>query len=187
MVFDSTLHPGHKSLRMPYRDYATSGIYFVTICTYNRRPTLARIEEGKAHLSLIGKVARDRWLQIPTHHPQVTLHAFVVMPNHVHGLIELTPPTGAVSKLDTIRRKFGPDSVPSASLSAVVRSFKSGVTKRSREGLGATEDIWERNYFERVIRSGKEFDDATQYIIENPLKWESDKENSNVAKTQGPR
>jgi putative transposase len=184
MVFDLNLHPGHKSLRMPYRDYAEHGIYFVTICTNERRLTLARIEEGKVYLSSIGKIAEERWIQIPTHHPQATVHAFVVMPNHVHGLLELTPTRRVASKSDTTRRRFGPNSVPSASLSAIVRSFKSGVTKRSREGLGTTVDIWERNYFERVIRSGKEFDDVTQYIIENPLKWEMDKENPEGVKTQ---
>jgi putative transposase len=110
-----------------------------------------------------------------------------VMPNHVHGLIELTASMGAVSTPGITRRKLGTDSVRSASLSAIVRSFKSGVTKRSRDTLSVAEAVWERNYFERVIRSGREFDAVTQYIIENPLKWELDKENPNVAKTQEPR
>ena len=187
MVFDSNLHPGHKSLRMPYRDYAAAGIYFVTICTCDRRSTLAKIEEGKLNLTLTGEIARECWLAIPAHHPSVTLHAFVVMPNHVHGLLQLTPISGVPSKLDTARRELGPDSVPPWSLSAVVRSFKSTVTRLTRARLGVNGDIWERNYFERVVRDGKEFDDATRYIVENPLKWELDKENPSVAKTLRPR
>jgi REP element-mobilizing transposase RayT len=187
MVFDLSLHPGHKSLRMSYRDYAAAGIYFVTICTYDRRPTLAKIEKGTVHLSSIGTIVKERWLQIPSHHPQAALHAFVVMPNHFHGLLELTTHVDVPANAALIRREFGPNSVPSASLSAVVRSFKSGVTKHVRERLSVMSDIWQQNYFERVIRSGKEFDAATRYIIENPLKWEMDEENPEGVKTRRPR
>src|ERR1700759_1178338 len=159
MVFDSNLHPGHKSLRLPYRNYAAAAIYFVTICTFERRPNLASIENGIVRLSSIGKMVEERWLQIPIHHPQAMLHAFLVMPNHFHGLLELTNRIVIPSISDVTRREFGPNCVPSASLSAVVRSFKSGVTKQSRERLGLTGEFWQRNYFERAIRSGKEFDD----------------------------
>jgi putative transposase len=141
MVFDSNLHPGHKSLRMPYRDYAAAGIYFVTICTADRRPSLAKIEDGNAHLTPIGEIAKECWQQIPTHHPEVTLHGFVVMPNHVHGLLELTPLSGVPSKPDIAKRKFGPDGVPTSSLSAVVRSFKSAITRLARVRLNVEGDL----------------------------------------------
>jgi REP element-mobilizing transposase RayT len=187
MVLNSKLHPGHKSLRMPYRDYAAAGIYFITVCTHDRRPTLARIINATVDLTPIGEIANACWSEIPLHHAQVFVHSFVVMPNHVHGLLQLSPLSGRPSKPDTARRTFSPDSVPSASLSAVIRSFKSAVTKRARERLLASGEIWERNYFERVIRTGKELDDATQYIIENPLRWERDKENPACAKTLSSR
>ena len=183
MVFDSSLHPGHKSLRFPYRDYAGHGTYFVTICTHDRMACLGNIVEGNVQLTPIGEIVRECWLQIPEHNPQAILHASVVMPNHTHGLIQLTPAAGAPSKPDATRRGFGPDSVPPGSLSSVVRSFKSAATRLSRARLGASGELWEWNFFERVIRSGKEFDDTTQYIIENPLKWELDKENPDPAKT----
>jgi len=186
MVFDSTLHPGHKSLRMPYRDYASAGLYFVTICTYDRRPSLAKIEDGKVHLTSVGEITRECWLQIPAHHPKANLHAFVVMPNHVHGLLELTTP-GVPSRPDIVQREFGPHSVPSSSLAAVVRSFKSSVTRLSRMRLGAIGEFWERNYFERVVRDGKEFEEVTRYILENPLKWKLEQENPEALKTQQPR
>ena len=187
MVFDSYFHPGHKSLRMPYRDYAAAGMYFVTICTHNRRPSLARIEDGKVELTSIGEIVNECWQQIPAHHPEATLHAFVVMPNHIHGLAQLEPRTRVPSKAETARREFGHAGVPSLSLSAVVRSFKSSVTRLSRVKLGVIGEIWERNYFERIVRSGQEFDEVTRYIIENPLKWEIDRENPEALKTQGPR
>jgi putative transposase len=187
MVFDSELHPGRKSLRLPYRDYTAAGIYFVTICTHDRQPTLARISNAIVQLTPVGEITQACWSEIPLHYPQVGLHGFVVMPNHVHGLLQLAPFAANLSKIDIARRNFGPDSVPSASLSAVVRSFKSAVTKQVRESLSQTGNFWERNYFERAIRSGKEFDDTTQYIIENPMKWEMDEENPESAKTLRPR
>ena len=183
MVLNPNLHSGHKSLRLPYRDYTAAGMYFVTICTYDRLPTLARVVNAKVELTPVGEITQACWSEIPLHYPQIVLHAFVVMPNHIHGLLQLAPLVARPSKPDTSRRDFGPDSVPPASLSAVVRSFKSAVTKRVRERLRMTTDLWERNYFERTIRSGKEFDDTTQYIIENALKWEMDKENPDGAKT----
>jgi REP element-mobilizing transposase RayT len=183
MVFDLKLHPGRKSLRMPYRDYATAGIYFVTICTHDRRPTLARIIDGTVELTPIGEIAKACWSEIPLHYSEVNIYAFVVMPNHIHGLLRLSPCAENPPQSEIIRRKFGPDSLPAASLSAVVRSLKSAVTKRAREMFLLNGDCWQRNYFERAIRSGKEFDDATQYIIENPLKWAMDKENPDGGKT----
>jgi putative transposase len=176
MRSDETLHPGHKSLRLPYRDYATAGIYYVTICASDRRCILARIENATANLTRLGEIARECWVQIPTHFPRVAIHAFTIMPNHLHTLIELKPSLGP-KKPETIRREFDATSVPSGSLSAIIRSFKAIVTRRAKRELQFDGDVWERNYFEHAVRNGDQFAKASQYIIENPMKWEQDKEN----------
>jgi putative transposase len=187
MVFDSSLHPGHKSQRLPYRNYADHATYFVTICTYDRLPSLAKIVDAKVQLTPIGEIVQECWLQIPLHDPQAKSHSLVVMPNHVHGLLQLIPLVGTPLKPETTRRRFGPDSVACRSLSSLIRSFKSAVTRLSRARLGVVGEIWQRNYFERAIRDGRDFDEVTRYITENPFKWEMDRENPEALKTKRPR
>jgi REP element-mobilizing transposase RayT len=91
MAPDEQLHPGHKSIRLPYRDYSAAGIYYVTICAANNRCVFGRIENAQTVLTSLGKIARDCWLQIPSHYANTKLHSFVIMPNHLHGLIEIAP------------------------------------------------------------------------------------------------
>jgi putative transposase len=183
MRSNETLHPGHKSLRLPYRDYSAPGIYYATICAENNRCLFGKIENEGVRLTPLGEIVRECWAAIPSHYYNARLHAFVVMPNHLHGLIELVPATGK-PKLEIRRREFNPTSVPPGSLSSIVRSFKAIVTRRAHGELRISAEIWHRNYFERVVRDGQEFSNATRYIAENPLKWASDKRNPEAVKIQ---
>jgi len=182
MRSDETLHPGHKSWRLPYHDYSSAGIYYVTICAENNRCIFGQIENGCVQRTRLGEVVRECWEAIPAHYPNAKLHAFVVMPNHFHGLIELAK--SVQIKTEILRREFNLSSVPSGSLSAIVRSFKAVVTRRAHKEIRLHGEIWHRNYFERVVRDGQEFSNATRYIAENPMQWEWDERNPLAGKIQ---
>jgi putative transposase len=182
-VSQDVLHPGHRSIRIKGYDYSTPRLYFVTICTHNRQYTLGRIADGRMQLGGLGRIVDLAWREIPSHFATVKLHAFVVMPNHVHGLIEVGCQAGAqhaapLQDYPTGKKHQGV--VTPGSLSAIVRSFKSVVTKRAREEMCWRDEVWQRNYFERVVRDSKEFAEASRYILENPLQWEWDQENVKV-------
>jgi putative transposase len=183
MRSNERLHSGHKSLRLPYRDYDEAGIYYVTICAHENRCVFGSVQNCSVTLTPLGAVVREHWQAIPDHFSRAKLHAFVVMPSHLHGLIELsnkqTSPTAEIRK-----RSFDSDAVPAESLPAIVRSFKAIVAKRAHGELGFKGEVWHRNYFERVIRNAKELSNATNYIVENPTRWELDRFNPEAAKIQ---
>jgi putative transposase len=89
------LHPGHKSIRLKEHDYAAPAAYFVTICSEQRKHLFGKLVEAKAELSELGRIARETWIAIPFHFAHAKVHQFVVMPNHVHGIIEIGCQAGA--------------------------------------------------------------------------------------------
>lgn len=111
-------------------------------------------------------------MAIPSHFLNTRLHAFIVMPNHLHGIVEICAKLGR-SGAAPVREA----AVQAGSLGAIVRSFKAAATRRVREERRWTGPVWHRNYFERVLRDGAEFSNATRYIHENPARWEWDREN----------
>ena len=172
---EEALHPGHRSIRLKGFDYASDGLYFITICSHERRCVFGRIVESRAVLSPVRLILRECWVAIPSHFAQARLHAFVIMPNHLHGIVEICAKLGR-SSAAPLRRDLVA-AVPPGSLGAIVRSFKAAATKRVREELKWSGPIWHRNYFERVLRDGDNFSAATRYISENPARWEWDREN----------
>jgi putative transposase len=160
-----------RSIRLKEYDYSQSGEYFVTICTHNRECLLGEIVDEEMKLSSIGEIVQRCWEEIPKHFPNVELDAFVVMPNHVHGIIindescrgEVTSP---------LRKP---------TLGNIVAYFKYQSTKLINEMNGTTGDrFWQRNYFEHVIRDDKDLQNIQDYITSNPLDWKKDKENPYV-------
>jgi REP-associated tyrosine transposase len=179
MSDDQTLHPGHRSVRLKFYNYSTPGLYFVTICAHRRRCIFSQIVGGEVHLSQLARIIEETWMAIPSHFPSVHLHSFVTTPNHVHGILEIT------NRPNTRTDRLSPDSkapyVNPCSLGAIVRSFKVEVTRQARQQLHWQTEIWQRNYFERIIRDVQEFANATIYIAENPLRWQWDQENPDRA------
>jgi REP element-mobilizing transposase RayT len=165
-----------KSIRLKGRDYTEPDAYFVTICAYERRCVFGQILEAGFVPNELGQIARACWVAIPHHFPQVTLQEFAIMPNHLHGIVALTRFVAAQHRcaLPESSSRIG---VKAGSLGAIVRSFKAIVARRAHEELGWKGPIWQRNYYERVLRDGREFSNASRYIAENPMKWEWDREN----------
>ena len=167
----STL-PARRSIRLPDFDYSQIGQYFLTICAFEMRCIFGKVEERKVRLSRIGEIARELWLGIPSHFYEVTVEPFVVMPNHLHAILTIRRRARHAVPLQEEHHPEGFRKPVEGSVPTIIRSYKSAVTKRVRETLqGKTMDVWQSNYFERVLRDGKEFGDASRYILENPLRW----------------
>jgi putative transposase len=166
-----------ESIRLKGWDYRNPGYYFVTICTKNREPYFGHIINGEMHLSPVGEIAVQCWREIPYHHTGVGLDEFVIMPNHAHGIIVICNPVGtlyATSLPD--KSTMSEISLRAGSLGVIIRSYKSAVTRLA--GLnGFKEFAWQSRYYDRIIRDESSLHRIRQYIIDNPMKWESDREN----------
>jgi putative transposase len=173
MTSDSRSHH-HRSIRARCYDYSQPGTYFVTICADGMKCWFGNTENGAVHLNSVGQVVEECWCAIPKHFPTVELDAFVVMPNHMHGIVGI-PWRGTAYRAPT-EAEFGK---PVAnSLSTVIRSFKSATTKRLRETTGNSGlVVWQRNYFEHVVRNDDALERIREYIVSNPWNWAADSEN----------
>lgn len=168
-------HTRH-SLRLRNYDYSQAGAYFFTICTHERVCLFGEIADSEMRLNALGEAAAECWAAIPEHFPDVELDADCVMPNHIHGIVVITQSAGAThaSPLPNDR----PAGPPSRSLGAIIGSFKSAATKRIHEIQCASNlAVWQRNYYERVIRNESELNNVRRYIANNPLRWAEDENN----------
>jgi len=160
----------HKQFRLPYYNYSSTGLYFITICTKNRNPLFGNIRDGHIIPSDIGKIAIECWENIPFKSPYASVDSFVTMPDHIHGIICINNPDNDKFLKEKI---FQP---AKRSLSIAVRSFKSAVTLQSR-AIYPDIDIWQKRFFDRIIRNEKELNAIRTYIENNPMQWEADKNN----------
>lgn len=172
MKYDPEKHH-RRSIRLKGYDYSRCGAYFVTVCTHNRECIFGQIADGKTDLTDVGKMAQQCWHEIPQHYPSVILDEFVVMPNHVHGIlmVEKRDNAGANdhSPLQPQRRQNG----TSKTIGAIIRGYKIGVTKWCRSNTN-TLNVWQRNYYEHIIRSESDLNSIREYILNNPLNWRDD-------------
>ena len=163
--------PHHRrSIRLPRHDYRASGAYVVTVCTAGRAPVLSRIASGGCVLLTgVGERVVAAWALLPAH-LGVALDAFVVMSDHVHGLLWMTDGGHA----SVAERRFGHP--PGGSLHAAVGAFKSTVTRTARhQGLWLPEvPLWQRGFYESVIRSEAHLAHVRHYIADNPHRWLED-------------
>ncbi|MBT0663311.1 transposase [Geobacter pelophilus] len=169
MIFNRDIHH-RRSIRLKNYDYSQSGAYFVTICAWQRECLFGEIVDGKMLLNDFGRVVVDSWNWLASQYDYVALEGSVVMPNHLHGIIVINN-VGAVREPLLHAEK-------TKSLGRLIGAFKTVSTKQIniiRNNPGCT--VWQRNYYERVIRNEDELTRAQEYIINNPLKWEFDKEN----------
>jgi len=175
---DTSAHPARRSIRLQKMDYSHPGAYFLTFCAFEKRCIFGTIEGGHPLLNTIGEIARACWVDMPNHFPNVKVHDFVVMPNHMHGILGIEErarravPLREGGQFEAFRGPV-PGSIPT-----IMRSYKSAVTKQVRDTTGnRTIQVWQSTYFERVLRNGEEFKNASRYILENPIMWHLDKVN----------
>ena len=168
------------SARLQNWDYSAAGSYFVTICTKNRECLLGEIRQQKMYLSEIGKIAETQWLQTTELRPDMKLElgAFVVMPNHLHGIVIIGDNEFNTNRRDAMHcvstNQFGPQS---KNLASIIRGFKSSVTAQVKKN-GHHNFGWQPRYHEHIIRNAQSFENIQHYIINNPVNWEKDKFNN---------
>jgi REP element-mobilizing transposase RayT len=198
VTYDST-HHHRRSVRLQGYDYSQAGAYFLTVCVRNRACVLSGIQEGVIRLSPVGEVAAFCWESIPDHFPSAALDAFVVMPNHLHGIVVLLKPVAleqctacrAPTTEAGFREGFG--SPVKGSIPTIVRSFKAAVTKAINDDPGRgtacralvadrlgplppgrIPSIWQSSYYEHVIRNERSLNQLRDYISANPARWIED-------------
>ena len=205
-MYDPEKHHRH-STRLKEYDYSRTGVYFVTVCVKNKENLLGKIIDGEVVLSEIGKIAEQCWNEIPIHYPCVQLDKYVIMPNNIHGILKiidndyvgvdnvgmknvgaedfqpLRPHTQKNINMGV--ENFQPLHQPKInqyqqiipkSLGSIVRGFKIGVTKWCNHQK-YKHFAFQRNYHEHIVRNENELNRIREYIINNPLQWQFDREN----------
>ena len=170
-----------KSIRLKDHDYSRDGLYFITICCKNKECLFGEIQREEMILNEYGAITNHCWLHIPEHFPDAILHTHIVMPNHIHGIIEIAQPeipyanVGAENfqPLHHAHRNQFQKMIP-RSVGSIVKGFKIGVTKWFRENTDI-ETVWQRNYYEHIIRNEQDYRTIAQYIRNNPSRWNDDK------------
>ena len=179
MSYDPEIHH-RRSIRLGGYDYSSAGAYFVSIVAQGRLCLFGRVVDGEMRLNGAGEMVRRVWDGMPDRFPFIGLDEFVVMPNHVHGVIffrQVLATEGVAAMAST----GAPARAPT--FGEVVGAFKSVTTVEYGRGVREAgwqrydERLWQRNFYERVIRNERELNLIREYIVRNPMKWESDREN----------
>jgi putative transposase len=182
-------YQNRKSIRLKEFDYTQPGAYFVTLVTWHRLCIFGSITDGAMHLNVLGELVANEWEKTAAVRNNIQLDKYVVMPNHIHGIIFINQPTEIFNEEMMrdrairvgARRRLAPTSgakgLPSGSIGAIVGQIKSITTKRINNQRNMPGDpVWQRNYFEHVIRSEIDLMHIRNYIINNPICWETDDE-----------
>lgn len=187
MTYDPERHR-RRSIRLKGYDYAQPGAYFVTIVTQGRVCPFGNVVNGEMRLNGFGRIVEWTWHDLPNHVAGIVPDAFVVMPNHVHGVVVLTDTVVVVRAgsglVGASSGLVGAGSEPAPtrrhSLPEIIRQFKTFSARRInqyRQVQGVP--VWQRNYYEHLVRDDEAMDRIREYIVNNPLQWEMDRENPN--------
>ena len=191
--YNKTRH-NRQSTRLRGYDYSRNGAYFVTLCTYQRECVLGEIVRGEMRLNEIGQAVLETWQQLPRYFPNIRLDEFVVMPNHVHGIViidrsidnhhvgaqfiapknENAPNRENMSDWDSVTTRGVMNHAPT--LGNVIRAFKA-MAARKIHLSGFSNRMWQRNYHDHIIRNEKSLNEIRRYIIYNPARWDLDRNN----------
>ena len=172
-------HSRH-SIRLAGYDYSQPGFYFVTICTRNRDRFFANVifgEEKQFEINELGEIARETWLEIPNHFPKVRLDEFIIMPNHIHGIIVIQEENPSDSLILRLQYEKVAKPRPYQLLPVTIGSYKSAVTRRINK-LGRSDGFgWQKFYYDHIVRDNRSLERIRAYIKANPDNWRGDIEN----------
>ncbi|CAA0169542.1 conserved hypothetical protein [Tenacibaculum maritimum] len=195
MKYNPHIH-NRQSIRLKGYDYAQAGFYFITICCQNRAHLFGEIQNGKMILNVFGNIAHTQWYKTAQIRDNCKMHEFIIMPNHLHGIIEITHQKEE-------NKGIGKFQSPSQAIGSIIRGFKIATIKNIKDiinngtgkfqfaptaGFSGTEQfsatqiiksldfkIWQRNYYEHIIRNQKAYNNISNYIVNNPDNWDEDK------------
>jgi len=184
MGYNPKIHH-RRSIRIQGFDYSKAGCYFITLVCQNRKNFFGKIildsnRQNKVKLSPTGMIAQSCWLEIPIHYPNVKLHEFVIMPDHMHGILEIKDQENLESNGLRIQQVNKYQKIIPKSIGSILRGYKIGVTKWFRDQcmkeawiLIDRQEIvlWQRNYYEHIIRNEFEYFAFSNYIRNNPKNW----------------
>ena len=202
MKYNPDVHH-RRSVRLKGYDYSQAGAYFITVCVHNRECIFGKIENGKMILNDFGNIVADEWMKSAEIRDEIELDQFVVMPNHFHGIAIIVdisqqtrrgdrpvaptwpiiptssaPQIAVASTSSKSQKTITPTGPAKKSIGALMAGFKSSVTKRINQIRNTPgEKLWQRNYYEHIIRNENELNRIRDYIIRNPSQWDSDREN----------
>lgn len=188
MKYNPEIHK-RRSIRLKGYDYSQAGLYFITICVQDRECLFGNIENGEMILNDAGKMIETEWLNLNNRFSNIELHEFIVMPNHFHEILEIVGATLVVAQNDVNTQNKNNDNekgqpqgiAPTKTVGDMMDAFKSISTVeyiRGVKNLGWKPfdgRIWQRNYYEHIIRNEQSYQTISNYIINNPAKWQEDK------------
>jgi putative transposase len=182
MMHDDT---GRRLLRLQGYDYSQAGGYFITLCTRDRAQLFGKITDSKMQLSPTGEIARHAWRSLPEWFPYVALDCYVIMPNHIHGVLLLLPEDSKTLAVESsierdsasVGRDYSMAGTPPKSLGSVIQAYKSRVTRQCNQQCGENSPLWQRGYYDHVIRDELGLERIREYVTWNPAQWALDKEN----------
>lgn len=160
-----------NTTRLASWDYGSNAPYFVTICTKHKINFFGKIKENIIEFSPLGKIAHQYWLDIPKHFPFVELDEYIIMPNHIHGIIVINKNVESQNLASLHKNKFGPQS---QNLASIIRGFKAGVTTYAK--INNINFAWQSRYYDHIIRNHKSWENIREYIKQNPKNWSNDEE-----------
>lgn len=169
---DETLFPNRRSIRLKGYDYRQPGAYFITIHVAGDACLLGEVTNGRIHLNGFGRIVEEEWLRSADIRREIELELYAIMPNHFHAVVWIHD-VGAAGVPPVRCDKDNRPLLLGKSLGALVGGFKRATTKRIneiRQTPGAP--LWQRNYYERIVRSDNELRTIPQYILDNPLRWQ---------------
>ena len=177
-----------ESTRLPDWDYAGAGWYFVTICTAARRCFFGDIADGEVRLSVVGDIVAEEWQKTERIRPNVQLDYWIIMPNHIHGILVIEDCKTQTMNIETPRRGVSTSTVrwKPNSLGSIIGQFKSVCTKRIWR-VGFRDFAWQPRFYDHVIRNEQSLQNLRKYIRDNPMKWALDEDNPhNFRKRKDP-
>jgi putative transposase len=189
-----------RSIRLKGYNYSQAGGYFITLCCYDRQCLFGHVQNGEMTLNQFGKIAHDEWIISAQIRTEIKLHQFVVMPNHIHGIIEIKNGAGGRGDRPVAQKSMGggvlsmgdvvllegdqpvaptgvrPTGPCPKSIGVMIAGYKSSVTAqintlRNSPGL----HVWQRNFYDNIIRDDESWQNIKNYIVNNPAKWLDDR------------